>query len=89
MKHLKYILLLVLLGSLILVACGGDEPEEVTDIAETDTGEAMGEEEKITLRLWSHQNAAFWVRMILVTGRSRYWILPFPKKCQASLSQKN
>ena len=53
-KKFNWIIFLVI--AILLVACGG------TEQAGTETGgeeAAAPEGEKITLRLWSHQNAAF------------------------------
>ena len=51
MKSIKTILVLIIVA-MLLIACGG-----ASDSA--DTGDTGAEGEKITLRLWSHQNAAF------------------------------
>jgi multiple sugar transport system substrate-binding protein len=65
MKHVRIGLILILFAALLLVACGGGEettetPDtaETTETTETETSTETGAE-KITLRLWSHQNAAF------------------------------
>lgn len=51
MKSIKTLLVLIIVV-MLLVACGG-----ASDTA--DTGDTGGDGEKVTLRLWSHQNAAF------------------------------
>ncbi len=59
MKSLRMILLILVIGSLMLVACGGDDAADTTDTGSSDTEVAAPAGEKVQLRLWSHQNAAF------------------------------
>ena len=52
-KKLLYLMALLLAFGLILTACGGGaEPAEPA-------GEEMAGDEKVSLRLWTHQNNAF------------------------------
>jgi len=52
----KYTILILVLIAALLVACGGGAQ---TTTAPEEGGATTGGEEKITLRLWSHQNSAF------------------------------
>jgi len=54
-KKLWYLLPLLIAIALVMSACGGAKPAEPGEPA----GEEMPGEEKVSLRLWTHQNNAF------------------------------